>query len=166
MERNKLDSVETIAYLVQNGKNNMYAYQERLTETLYFREYPLLNKTVILKPEWGTAAVYKALDNPKVYDNFGKFTKDDLVDIWHESIYANMHDELLQLIIKFQLCYQIPHTYNTYVATQLLTPAKPEYDWDENYNLILRYTYEFMPKGIITQLARVFFILLSSRAGC
>ncbi|WP_293143424.1 hypothetical protein [Okeania sp. SIO3I5] len=32
-ERNKLDSVEAIAYLVKNGKNNMSAYQERLTET-------------------------------------------------------------------------------------------------------------------------------------
>ncbi|WP_293143421.1 hypothetical protein [Okeania sp. SIO3I5] len=31
-ERNKLDSVEAIAYLVKNGKNNMSAYQERLTE--------------------------------------------------------------------------------------------------------------------------------------
>ncbi len=33
LERNKLDSVEAIAYLVKNGKNNMSAYQERLTET-------------------------------------------------------------------------------------------------------------------------------------
>nr|WP_293103836.1 hypothetical protein [Okeania sp. SIO2F4] len=33
LERNKLDSVEAIAYLVQNGKNNMSAYEERLTET-------------------------------------------------------------------------------------------------------------------------------------
>ncbi|RQH21569.1 GTPase, partial [Okeania hirsuta] len=38
-----------------------------------------------------------------------------------------------------------------YIAPQLLTEAQPEYDWDENNNLILRYTYEFMPKGIITQ---------------
>ena len=28
-----MDSVEAIAYLVKNGKNNMSAYQERLTET-------------------------------------------------------------------------------------------------------------------------------------
>jgi len=33
LERNKLDSVEAIAYLVQNGKNNMSGYQDRLTET-------------------------------------------------------------------------------------------------------------------------------------
>ncbi len=33
LKRNKLDSVEAIAYLVKNGKNNMSAYQDRLTET-------------------------------------------------------------------------------------------------------------------------------------
>ena len=32
LERNKLDSVEAIAYLVKNGKNNMSAYKDRLTE--------------------------------------------------------------------------------------------------------------------------------------
>ena len=31
------------------------------------------------------------------------------------------------------------------------TENQPEYDWDQTSNLILRYTYEFMPKGIITQ---------------
>ena len=31
LKRNKLDSVEAIAYLVKNGKNNMSAYQDRLT---------------------------------------------------------------------------------------------------------------------------------------
>ncbi|MGD1808486.1 cytochrome c6 PetJ [Dapis sp. BLCC M126] len=31
LKRNKLDSLEAIAYLVKNGKNNMSAYQERLT---------------------------------------------------------------------------------------------------------------------------------------
>lgn len=32
LRRNKLDSVEAIAVLVTNGKNNMPAYQDRLTE--------------------------------------------------------------------------------------------------------------------------------------
>ncbi len=126
-------------------------YLHDLGVFLHFQDDPLLNKTVILKPEWGTAAVYKALDNSKVRDNFGRFTKDDLTNIWHEDIYANMHGELLQLMIKFKLCYKIPGTSQTYIAPQLLTENQPEYDWDESNNLILRYTYEFMPKGIITQ---------------
>ena len=32
LRRNKLDSLEAIAALVTNGKNNMSAYQDRLTE--------------------------------------------------------------------------------------------------------------------------------------
>ncbi len=32
LHRNKLDSLEAIATLVTNGKNNMSAYQDRLTE--------------------------------------------------------------------------------------------------------------------------------------
>jgi cytochrome c6 len=32
LKRNGLDSLEAIAYLVRNGKNNMSAFQERLSE--------------------------------------------------------------------------------------------------------------------------------------
>jgi len=32
-ERNKLDSFKAIAYLVKNGKNNMYTYEYCLIET-------------------------------------------------------------------------------------------------------------------------------------
>ena len=155
--RNYISLAEYLSICEKNGfkkredKLQLSGYLHDLGVCLHFQDDPLLNKTVILKPEWGTAAVYKALDNPKVYDNFGKFTKDDLTNIWHEEKYVNMHDELLQLMIKFKLCYKIPGTSQTYIAPQLLTEAQPEYDWDENNNLILRYTYEFMPKGIITQ---------------
>jgi len=155
--RNYITLEEYLSICEDNGfkkredKLQLSGYLHDLGVSLHFQDDPLLNKTVILKPEWGTAAVYKALDNPKVYDNFGKFTKDDLTNIWHEEKYLNMHDELLQLMIKFKLCYKIPGTSQTYIAPQLLTAAQPEYDWDESNNLILRYTYEFMPKGIITQ---------------
>ncbi|NEP82037.1 MAG: hypothetical protein F6K39_30180 [Okeania sp. SIO3B3] len=155
--RNYISLEEYLSICEKNGfkkredKLQLSGYLHDLGVCLHFQDDPLLNKTVILKPEWGTAAVYKALDNPQVYDNFGKFTKDDLTNIWHEDKYVNMHGELLQLMIKFKLCYKIPGTSQTYIAPQLLTEAQPEYDWDENNNLILRYTYEFMPKGIITQ---------------
>ena len=83
--------------------------------------------------------------------NLGRFTKSDLQNIWSEEQYSYMQDELLELMMKFKLCYQIPNTQDTYIAPQLLTKIKPDYSWDKNNNLILRYTYEFMPKGIITQ---------------
>ena len=111
----------------------------------------LLYKTVILKPEWGTDAVYKVLDSKTVVNNFGTFTNNDLDKIWEEEKYTNMQGELLELMMKFQLCYQLPDTDNKYIAPQLLEDKQPDYEWDETNNLILRYTYDFMPKGILTQ---------------
>lgn len=119
---------------------------------LHFQDNALLNKTVILKPKWGTDVVYKVLDNKTVIRNLGMFSRDDLSVIWGESQYANMHDELLQLMMTFKLCYQIPGgTGNNYIAPQLLTENQPIYSWNEDDNLLLRFSYEFMPKGILTQ---------------
>ena len=36
------------------------------------------------KPEWGTDAVYKVLDNNTVKQNQGRFTNADLSNIWHD----------------------------------------------------------------------------------
>jgi internalin A len=99
----------------------------------------------------GTAAVYKVLDTPNVRSNLGCFTQSDLATIWADEQYADMRDELLHLMMRFKLCYEIPHRPKTYIAPQLLSPNQPEYDWDDTNNLILRYHYGFMPKGILTR---------------
>lgn len=118
---------------------------------LHFQDDALLNKTVILKPKWGTDAVYKVLDNKKVIQNLGKFTRADLALIWHAPEYEFMYNELLQLMMKFNLCYEVPSQAGVYIAPQLLTENQPYYEWDKEDNLLLRYTYEFMPKGILLQ---------------
>jgi hypothetical protein len=53
-------------------------------------------------------------------------------------------------MINFGLCYQIPNS-KEYIAPQLLTLNKPAYEFDPVGGLVRRYTYDFMPKGIITQ---------------
>ena len=146
-----LDICEQNNFTQLKDKLQLSGYLHDLGVCLHFQEDPLLKNTVILKTEWGTDAVYKVLDNKTVIRNLGRFTRADLANIWHEEKYANMHDELLQLMINFKLCYKIPKSKDTYIAPQLLTENQPEYEWDETNNLILRYTYEFMPKGIITQ---------------
>ena len=154
--RNYITLDEYLKICEQNGfsqpkdKLQLSGYLHDLGVCLHFQEDPLLRRTVFLKPSWGTSAVYKVLDNETVIRNLGRFNRDDLAKIWHEDKYANMQDELLQLMINFKLCYQIPNT-NDYIAPQLLTKNQPDYKWDETNNLIMRYTYEFMPKGIITQ---------------
>ena len=127
-------------------------YLHDLGVCLHFDDDDLLKKTLILKPEWGTTAVYKALDTDEVKNNFGRFSRTQLAEIWSDAEYADMQGELLQLMLKFKLCYLIPGTDHEYIAPQLLDVEQPAYDWDETSNLLLRYHYTFMPKGILTRL--------------
>ncbi|MEM7343083.1 MAG: COR domain-containing protein [Chloroflexota bacterium] len=132
-------------------KLQLSEYLHDLGVCLHFQDEPLLNKTVILNPEWGTDAVYNVLDTKEVQRNLGRFTKADLAEIWAEDKYRLMHNELLQLMIKFQICYPLSDFPDTYIAPQLLSEDKPIYEWDNNHNLIMRYRYPFLPKGIITR---------------
>ncbi len=113
----------------------------------------MLKHLIILKPEWGTDAVYHVLDNEKIKSNSGHFDRDDLKNIWSESEYSFFHDELLALMMKFQLCYELPELRDHYIAPQLLGEQPPHYEWNENSNLHLRYRYQdFMPKGLLSRL--------------
>jgi small GTP-binding protein len=154
--RNYISLDEYLTICQENGfdrleyKLQLSGYLHDLGVCLHFQDDPLLKKTVILKPTWGTAAVYKVLDNPGVIRNLGKFNRGHLVKIWNEEKYANMQDELLQLMINFKLCYKIKNS-DDYIAPQLLTANAPDYEWEDQDNLIMRYKYEFMPKGILSR---------------
>jgi internalin A len=119
---------------------------------LHFQDDSTLKHYVILRPEWGTTAVYKVLLSKTVKQNLGCFTQENLADIWQDEEYANMRDELLQLMMRFKLCYQIPNRPGHYIAPQLLGTEQPKYSWNKLQNLIIRYKYDFMPKGILTRL--------------
>jgi internalin A len=142
---------DTHGFKRREDKFQLSAYLHDLGICLHFQEDAILKNWIILKPEWGTSAVYKVLDTPKVRDDFGHFTSEDLKTIWADDQYAEMRPELLQLMKNFKLCYEIPHCPKTYIAPQLLSPNQPESPWDDTDNLILRYEYEFMPKGMLTR---------------
>jgi small GTP-binding protein len=154
--RNYIALHEYLEICEQNGftrledKLQLSGYLHDLGVCLHFQEDPILKKVVILKPKWGTDAVYKVLDNKTVIGNLGTFNLKDLSLIWQEEGYDDMHAELLQLMINFRLCYKLPNS-DFYIAPQLLSENKAQYEWPNADNLLLRYTYEFMPKGIITQ---------------
>jgi internalin A len=119
---------------------------------LHFQNDRVLDKTIILKPNWATAALYKVLDNNTVKTNLGQFNQTDLADIWRDRQYATLHHELLQLMMQFKVCYEIPNRSGHYIAPHLLSSNSPSYDWDSSHNLTLCYRYNgFMLKGILTR---------------
>jgi len=154
--RNYISLPEFLDLCAANGfsehkdKLQLSGYLHDLGVILHFQDDLLLKQTVILKPKWGTDAVYAALDNDAIRNQQGRFTVEDVANIWRAAEYANKQAELLQLMINFKLCYKIPNS-PFYIAPQLLSEQQPAYEWDASDNRTLRYTYEFMPKGILTQ---------------
>ncbi|PSB49414.1 GTPase, partial [filamentous cyanobacterium Phorm 6] len=129
-------------------------YLHDLGIILHFQKDESLENIVILNPEWATNAVYKVTDNAEVIANCGYFTQENLQQIWCDRQYQDLHKKLLKLMKNFQLCYEIPSKQGQqqqYIAPQRLPLEAPNYDWDDTDNLILRYEYDFMPKGIITR---------------
>ncbi len=116
---------------------------------LHFHENSILKSTVFLKPQWATNAVYKIIDTRDVQLNNGKFSFSELSTIWFDYPFQKFF-HLLELMKKFELCFQIVNSQE-YIVPNLLPPIQPNYDWDKKINLKLEYHYEFMPAGIISR---------------
>ena len=117
---------------------------------LHFQDDELLKKTIFLKPNWATNAVYKILDHDLLSQKNGRFDRKDANVIWKEDEYMFIRDELLRLMQKFFLTYEIDGS-GEYIAPERLQQIQPEYPWDETNNLFLHYKYDlFMPKGIMS----------------
>jgi len=120
---------------------------------LWFQDHDYLRKIVILNPSWATNSAYAVLKSETVKNNKGYFSKEDLKQIWCEDCYIEMRGELLDLMKKFELCYELPQK-DHFIAPQLLKNKQPEnYSFDPKNALYVYYKYDkFMPKGILHRL--------------
>lgn len=118
---------------------------------LHFADEPLLRHTVILKPEWGTDAVYAVLDTQAVQMAHGRFSRQDLNAIWDPQRHPKeKHAELLALMGRFELCFGLEGTAD-YIAAELLSPSPPPFNWTDHGALLFEYHYDFMPAGIMSR---------------
>jgi GTPase SAR1 family protein len=120
--------------------------------TLHFKDRIALNNIVILKPEWATEAFYKILHKDSVIQREGILLYSELDQIWDKETYPkNIYPQLMELMNKFELFYELPDK-NSYLVPELLPKSAPFFIWDEKDNLCFYYCYDpFLPPGIITQ---------------
>ncbi len=160
LEQDKRTTITLQDYLSICKENGIAKTQDALVLSQYFHDIgvflhfqddDLLNRTIFLKPNWATNAVYKILDHPLLNQQQGRFNKDDAHKIWCEDEYALLCNELLRLMQKFFLTYEIDGSGN-YIVPERLPASQSEYPWNEQDNLVLRYAYDlFMPRGILSQ---------------
>lgn len=134
-----------------NEYDSLIEYLHDLGVCLYFGHDPVLSDLIILKPSWATEAFYSILDNQQVLANNGRITEKEIDNIWQDEQYKNLKSELLQLMMRFRLCFKVPNKKSEYIAPQLLEHTQPLYEWNQSDNLQIRYKYDFMPKSIVSQ---------------
>jgi hypothetical protein len=138
------------------------AYLHDLGAILHFQDDAALRETLILRMTWATDAVFKTYDSPLVNggDRPGFFRKSDIGKIWSDESYADKQEQLLALMLRFKLCYRVGES-DDYIMPELLPFAQPDYaahipalnPADLQNAPAVRYSYEFMPRGIFARFA-------------
>lgn len=138
--------------LPEPDAKRLSAYLHILGAMLHYADNELLKQYVILQNEWATDAVYRILEDERiVFDTRGRFNEEDLERIWTRPDWKHMRPQLLALMKKFRLCYEVRQT-KRYIAPQLLSSAPPaEYSWQPSADLQLEIRYPIMPRGLLTR---------------
>lgn len=128
-------------------------YLHDLGIILHFQDDPLLKDTIILKPEWGTDAVYKVLDAKIVRDRNGILHDTDLPKIWsNRALYPKeKYAAILRLMANFELAFPFGKE-GRHIVAGFLSPKEVNYNWNARGCLQFEYHYEFLPSGMMTRL--------------
>jgi internalin A len=134
----------------QDRAQHLSSFLHDLGVFLHFQDDVRLKDLFILNREWATGAVYALQKDSEIIENSGRFNLQVLRRIWAHDMYAGKFNELLALMVKFELCFAIPETENTYLLPLLLkTEALPPLLKAEE-GIAVYYHYEsFMPLGIM-----------------
>lgn len=131
-------------------------YLHALGVFLHFQDDVLLAQTLFLQNDWVTGGVYALIDGLGMREGEGRWLFDEhtVSQIWRSPKYKNKVAELVALIEKFELCYEVSKKH--YLMPQLLPGTRPveavEQLFKRRRSLQLRYRYSFMPKGLLSRL--------------
>ncbi|EAY30707.1 COR domain-containing protein [Microscilla marina] len=131
---------------------------------LHFKDAPALKDTVVLKPEWATKAAYQLLDHPLILEQ-GKFTHEQLDEVWNEACFDDKHHFLLGIMERFELVFRLNNTDEYIVPERLPVSApapvaRPDNTPPLSNVLRFEYHYEFMPKGIFSRfICRIHYLI-------
>ncbi|WNJ17082.1 COR domain-containing protein [Pontibacter sp. G13] len=132
----------------------LLAFLHDLGNVLHFDQDNLRDK-VFLDIQWVLDCIYRVLDHTKKQQRAGYFTKADLAGIWGQSVRKQHFDMMLNLmeIRGLELCFRVSGK-DQFIVPELLPADQPNsYQWEPGeQELSLRYTYQFMPKGIVPRL--------------
>lgn len=128
----------------------LLSFLHDLGVVLHFPD-PRLEDTNILNPEWVTQGVYRILNTHLPFAEPGVLTWDMLARILDDEPYQEKRLFIVDMMQKFELCYEIPDRPHTYLIPDLLSKeARDTGAWDNA--LCFEVHYSVLPGSILTRL--------------
>ncbi|WP_353573127.1 COR domain-containing protein, partial [Candidatus Albibeggiatoa sp. nov. BB20] len=113
---------------------------------------PKLRETNILNPKWITEGIYKILNSNQLFQEKGKLKLSQLSEILDAEKYPiNKHDFILNIMEKFELCFEFPEQKNHFLIPDLLSKQEPELNWPHDDCLEFELHYDVLPSSIISR---------------
>ena len=134
-----------------SAQRELAGYLNVLGIALNYYDDPRLCDKHVLKPRWVTEGIYSLLRAGQK-ERKAVLTPGDLQGILDATGYpVSSHDFLLQLMVKFKLCFRMPGNIERYLMPELLGESQP----DEVRPLLMepglgfRYQYDVLPEGLM-----------------
>ena len=157
MKQNYLTFAEFKEFCQKNGEteddaqDSLAYYLHQLGIALNYKDDPRLKEKHILNPFWLTQGIYKILNSSLLEVKNGEITENDISKILDKKKYPKeMHCFLLELMKKFELCFQTPKKENSYLIPELLSKQEPSAkDFMPEECLNFQYNYSVLPPGLL-----------------
>jgi internalin A len=133
------------------SQETLVSFLHDLGIVVNFRDDPRLSETHVLNPEWVTNGIYKILNAETVSRKRGELELHDLTTVLDPIRYPRqMHIFLLDLMRKFELCYQFYESDSCYFVPELLGKDEPELPvLPRAEALHFEYHYNILPEGLL-----------------
>lgn len=135
------------------GQEELAHYLHLLGVALNYRDDPRLSETSVLNPKWVTAGIYKILNDIDVKKRHGILSSGDLGQILnHEEYPHDMHDFLLRLMRKFELCFPLDDEGRDYLIPELLGKKQPRLGDEFDISKCLCFEFHYgglLPEGLL-----------------
>lgn len=151
-----LDLCDTNDVKDEISQHTLIGFLHDLGVVLHFQDDPRLEALGILNPQWVTNGVYKILNSHELFQNQGTLTLPILNKTLNPPEYpSNKRLFIVDMMKKFELCYEIPYGYdvehdNSFLIPDLLPKDEPfTGEWDGA--LAFQYHYNVLPSSIISR---------------
>ncbi|HYV47227.1 MAG TPA: COR domain-containing protein [Myxococcaceae bacterium] len=133
------------------GQDQLAMYLHNLGIALNYRDDPRLRDTHVLNPHWVTDGIYTILNSPLLATQRGEFELAQLQAILDKRKFPpRMHQFLINLMRRFELCFPFPDDDARYLIPELLGKEQPDlgaFHLAEGINF--QYDYSVLPEGLL-----------------